>query len=172
MLIEGDYFWRSVIEPTKGIAPMKDRDTTVGYAKIPALTPRHGVRGQDFVSMSGGGGHVINPATKYPQQAWELLTFMNSAEATKAGLGGEARITQRKDVNADVLAADPMLSFVAEQVLPLTAFRPGLAEYTRVSLALQQATLDVVTGMSPGDAVRKYAKAVKGIAGADKVTDD
>lgn len=170
MLLEGDYFWRSVIEPQKGIAKMADRNQTVGWAKIPAKAPGSGIRGQDFVSMSGGGGNVLNPGSKYPQQAWELLQFMNSKEATVAQLAGAARITHRQDVNSQVLSSDPMLSFVSQQVLPLTAFRPGFAVYPRVSQALQQATLDVVTGKNPADAATAYQRAVEGIVGgADKV---
>ena len=30
MLLEGDYFWRSVINPDKGDAPMANRDADVG----------------------------------------------------------------------------------------------------------------------------------------------
>jgi multiple sugar transport system substrate-binding protein len=144
---------------------MADRDQTVGYALIPAKAPGAGINGQDYVSMSGGGGRVVNPNSKFPQQAWELLAFMNSAEATKAYLGGTAKITQRNDVNSEVLGGDPMLSFIATKVLPLTAFRPGLAAYPAVSQALQQATLDVVTGKSPADAAATYSKAVEKAAG-------
>jgi multiple sugar transport system substrate-binding protein len=170
ILLEGDYFWRAVVEPTKGIAKMPDRDATVGYALIPAIRPGAGIRGQDFVSMSGGGGNVLNPASKYPRQAWELLQFMNSKEATVALLNGSARITQRQDVNNEVLKSDPMLSLVAQRVLPLTAYRPGFAVYPRVSQALQQATLDVVTGKSPADAATAYQKALESVVGgADKV---
>jgi multiple sugar transport system substrate-binding protein len=170
ILLEGDYFWRSVIEPEAGIAPMKDRDQAVGYAKIPAVRAGSGLRGQDFVSMSGGGGRTVNPNTKFPQQAWELLAFLNSAEATKALLQGSARITQRKDVNADVLGADPMLKFIADQVLPLTAYRPGLAVYPRVSSALQQATAEVVAGKQPDRAAATYQAAVeKAVGGSDHV---
>jgi multiple sugar transport system substrate-binding protein len=169
ILMESDYFWRAVVEPTKGIAKMADRDQTVGYTLMPAQRPGAGIRGQDLVCMSGGSGRVLNPATKYPQQAWELLTFMNSKEAATAELGGAPRITQRQDVNDEVLAGDPMLSMIAKQALPLTAFRPGFAEYPRVSQALQQATLDVVTGKSPATAAQTYATAVGSIVGADKV---
>ena len=170
MLLESDYFWRSVVEPTKGIAKMADRDQTVGWALIPAMKSGAGIRGQDFVSMSGGGGNVLNPATKYPQQAWELLQFMNSKEATVALLAGSPRLTQRQDVNNDVLASDPMLSFIAQKVVPLTAFRPGLAVYPRVSLALQQATLDVVSGKSAADAAAAYQRTIEPVVGgADKV---
>ncbi|MQA27133.1 MAG: extracellular solute-binding protein [Micromonosporaceae bacterium] len=171
ILLEGDYFWRDVIDPADGIAPMKDRDTAVGYAMIPAMSPGAGIRGQDFVSMSGGSARVLNPNSDYPQQAWELLQFMNSAEAIKAELGEGARITARQDVNAEVLSNDPMLTFASEQVLPLTAFRPGLAEYPEVSLALQEATLAVVGGKSAKAAAADYqAKLEKITGGADEIT--
>src|SRR5439155_27128013 len=88
ILLESDYFWRSVVEPKDGVAKMADRDTAVGWALIPASKPGAGVKGQDFVSMSGGGATVINPNTKYPQQAWEFLQFMNSAEMVKESLAG------------------------------------------------------------------------------------
>lgn len=169
IMLEGDYLWRGVLEPTKGVAKMADRDSAVGWAKIPAQDPGSGVRGQDFVSMSGGGVRVLNPNSKFPQQAWELLQFMNSAEAVKQELGGQARVTQREDVNAEVLADDPLLSFVAEQVLPLTAYRPGLAAYPQVSAALQQATADIVSGRSPAEAAQKYQDAVASAVGADNV---
>jgi multiple sugar transport system substrate-binding protein len=171
ILLESDYLWRGVLEPTAGVAKMADRNDAVGWAKIPAFTKGGGIRGQDFVSMSGGGVRTINPNTKYPQQAWELLKFMNSAEAVKAELGNQARITQRDDVNTDVLVKDPLLSFIAKEVLPLTAYRPGLAQYPQVSGALQQATADVVGGKSVPTAAEAYQKALIKIVGEDKVTD-
>jgi multiple sugar transport system substrate-binding protein len=166
ILLEGDYFWRSVVEPKDGVAKMADRNAAVGYALIPASKPGAGVKGQDFVSMSGGGATVINPSTKFPQQAWELLQFMNSAEMVKASLDGAAKITQRTDVNSDVLASDPMLSFVATKVLPLTQYRPGMAEYPKISAALQQATADVVGGKSTDEAAKAYQTAVEAAAGS------
>ena len=52
-----------MINPAEGVgtAPMADRDTTVGYAKIPAIEPGEGINDQDFVSMSGGTGRVLEP---------------------------------------------------------------------------------------------------------------
>ena len=49
-----------------------------------------------------------------------------------------------------------MLTFIADKVLPVTHFRPGLAEYPQVSAALQQATADVVSGNSVEDAAATY----------------
>ncbi|WP_234390785.1 extracellular solute-binding protein [Nocardia suismassiliense] len=174
ILLEGDYFWRGVLNPTGGSFPMAERDTQVGWAKIPAATPGAGVRQQDFVSMSGGGGRVINPKSKNVGLAWELLQFMNSPEAFKELLaGGGPRITARQDVNAEALGGDPMLTFVSEQVLPITSLRPALPEYTKVSKALQQATLDVVTGTGTADAAAAYGKAVEeAVGGKDKVAGD
>jgi multiple sugar transport system substrate-binding protein len=169
ILFESDYFWRSVLDPTDGVAKMADRDTAVGWAKIPAMNPGSGLDGQDFVSMSGGGIRVINPKTEYPQQAWELLQFMNSAEATKARLAGTAQVTQREDVNAEVLKGDPMLRFVAEEVLPITFYRPGLADYPKVSTALQQATADIISGKSADEAAAAYQDALIRAVGEDLV---
>jgi multiple sugar transport system substrate-binding protein len=169
ILFESDYFWRSVVDPTVGVAKMADRDTAVGWAKIPAKAPGAGVDKQDFVSMSGGSVRVVNPKSKYPQQAWELLQFMNSAQATKARLGDTAQVTQRKDVNEEVLKNDPMLNFIAEDVLPITRYRPGLADYPKVSTALQQATADIIAGKSADEAAAAYQDALIKAVGEDNV---
>ena len=170
ILLEGDYFWRSVINPDQGSAPMKSRDADVGYALIPAKSKGAGIRGQDVVSMSGGGGYFLNPNTKYPQQAWELLAFMSSPDAIKAMLGDTAKVTARQDVNTQVLGEDPLLGMISGKVLPLTAYRPGLAVYPQVSQALQQATADIISGKSVDEAAKTYGSAVEKVAGgAEKV---
>src|SRR5690606_11766595 len=45
ILAESDYFWRAVINPDGGTAPMENRNEVVGYAKIPAKEPGAGVDG-------------------------------------------------------------------------------------------------------------------------------
>ncbi len=169
VLMESDYFWRSVVEPRNGVARMADRDTAVGWALVPARSAGAGVGGQDFVSLSGGGVRVINPNTRYPRQAWEFMQFLNSAEAVKESLAGTAQLTQRQDVNDEVLKGDPMLTFVAEKVLPITRYRPGLAGYPKVSAALQQATADIVSGKSPDEAARAYREALVKAVGEENV---
>ena len=62
-----------------------------------------------------------------------------------------------------------MLSYIADEVLPVTHFRPGLAEYPQVSVALQEAVESVVTGTSPEDAAADYQAALEEIVGADAV---
>ncbi|MGO1283832.1 extracellular solute-binding protein [Brachybacterium tyrofermentans] len=172
ILLEGDYFWRSVINPAEGVgtAPMENRDEVVGYAKIPAMTPGSGVDGQDFVSMSGGGCYVINPNAPDPDLAWELVEFMASPEAFKAKAEGTLNVTPRQDVNEELLADDPLLSWLTAEVLPLTFYRPSLAPYPEVSAALQQATLDVVSGTSVTDAAATYGQSLADVVGDDAVT--
>lgn len=171
MLFEGDYFWRSVVNPADGVgtAPMKNRDKVVGYAKIPAMQPGSGVRGQDFVSMSGGGCNVINPNAPDPDLAWDLIAFMSSPEAFAAKAKGSLNVTPRDDVNKKLLKDDPMLSWLTEEVLPLTSYRPSLAAYPEVSVAIQQATLDVASGKEVAEAAKKYGQAVVDIVGDDAV---
>ncbi|NDL56948.1 extracellular solute-binding protein [Phytoactinopolyspora mesophila] len=170
MLIEGDYLWRSVINPGSDLAPMENRDDVIGWAMIPAMEPGAGVNGQDFVSMSGGGGRVLNPNSDNPEVAWRLMEFLESPDALFERHADDPRITSRMDVN-EQLIDDDMISFIAEEVLPITFYRPGLEEYPAVSIALQEATEAVVTGVSPEDAAAQYQSALEGIVGADNITD-
>ena len=163
MLIESDYLWRSVINPDGGIAPMEARDEVVGWAAIPAQTPGAGIEGRDIVSMSGGAGRVLNPNTEHPEEAWALLAFMSSNEATMELVADNPRITQREDVNSEVLTGDPLLQFIADEVLPVTAYRPPLAEYPQVSVALQEATEQVVNGTAPQEAALSFQNELEGI---------
>ncbi|MEO3875097.1 extracellular solute-binding protein [Nonomuraea sp. B12E4] len=166
ILLEGDYFWRSVINPAEGVAKMDDRDRRVGYAMIPAVEPGKGLKGQDFVSMSGGSLRAVNPNSEHPKEAFELATFTLSPEALKEETkDGNERITPRTDVNKEILADDPLMTYISEKVLPLTAYRPPVAVYPQVSVALQEATAAVVSGTAPDQAAADYQKKLEGIVG-------
>ena len=175
ILAEGDFFWRSVVNPNRGTFPMNDREKVVGWALIPARVPHGGIkgpafkRGQSFVSLSGGGGRVINPNTKNADVAWQFLAFMNSKDAVKAFAAQQPRITQRSDVNKETLYNDPLLGFVSRSVLPLTYFRPGQAVYPQVSQALQLASQQVVAGRSVQKAAGDYQDTLVKLVGAGNV---
>ncbi|WP_194893565.1 extracellular solute-binding protein [Catenulispora pinisilvae] len=166
---ESDYMWRSVVNPSGGTAPMADRDTDVGYALIPSETAGSGIKGQSFVSYSGGSDWSINPKTKYPQAAWDFLAFLNSKTETISRIAGAPLLTARTDVNQQVLATDPMLKFATDKVLPITSFRPSQAAYNDVSSLVQKATADVVSGKSPADAAAAYEKALEALVGPDSI---
>jgi multiple sugar transport system substrate-binding protein len=163
MLVEGDWFYRSVTKPGAEFA-VTDRDTVMGWAKMPAEKPGAGYRGQDFVTISGGTGYVLNPHTKSPEDAWALLAFMNSKDQLDAFQTFQPGIRARDDVP---VPNSPFLTETAAALLPLTTARPNDPNYTKVSAELQRMTENVVSGgMSPEDAMAQYKSAVTQIVGA------
>ncbi|WP_239094873.1 extracellular solute-binding protein [Planotetraspora silvatica] len=166
ILLESDYLWRGVLNPETGVAKMADRDQSVGYALIPAEEPGKGINGQDFVSMSGGALRAVNPNSAHPKEAFELAAFTLSPDGLKEETkNGNVRITPRTDVNKEILSAEPLLTYISDKVVPLTAFRPPVAAYTQVSVALQEATAEVVSGKTPDQAAADYQAKLEGIVG-------
>jgi len=51
----------------------------------------------------------------------------------------------------------------------VTHYRPGLAQYPQVSVAMQEASEAVVTGTSADDAAADYQSALERIVGDDAV---
>lgn len=170
MLLESNYFWDSIINPNGGTDPMPSPQATVGYCLIPAQTPGSGLRGQNYVSMSGGTGYVPNPNTKNPAEVTDLLELMFTGPAQLAAVKAAAEgISPRNDVNAQALGGQPLDAYIAKNVLPITAFRPSSALYPQVSIAIQTATEQVVSGTSVAQAAASYQKALVQIVGAGNV---
>lgn len=170
MLLESNYFWDSVISPNGGTDPMQNEQASVGYALIPAQTPGSGLRGQKYVSISGGTGYVPNPKTKYPAEITDLMELMFSAPAQLVAVKDQAEgIAPRNDVNAQALGSAPLDDYIAKNVMPITAFRPSSALYPQVSIAIQTATEQVVSGTSVTQAAANYQKALEQIVGAGNV---
>ena len=173
VLAEGDYFWRNVLNPKGGLFPMENRNQVVRWAKIPAQRPGSGIRNQDFVSASGGTAHVLNPHTKHPAEAWALISFMNSEEALSDFVKREPRITARQDVNRRVVAADPLLNFVANEILPITWFRPGFPEYARISTEITQMVESVIADRASVEAAaRRFESRLGAIVGRAQIQSD
>lgn len=167
MLVEGDWFWRSVMAPGSEWEPEAGRDAVVSWAKMPAQEPGNGYGGNDFVSISGGTGFVLNPNTDTPELAWELLSFMFSQDMQMAFQEIQPRIRIRDDVP---VTGDPEMSRMADELLPVSTVRPQLPEYARVSEEAQRMTERVVSGeMTPEEAMQAYAEAVEEIVGSENV---
>lgn len=163
--VEGDFLWRSVTAPNNVDYGIPNRDEVVAWALMPAIEPGAGYRGQDFVTISGGTGWVINPNTPNPDAAWKLLSFLSSRESAEARLVIETRISFRDDVAID---ADPVLKAMADSALPLTTVRPLLPEYPLISYEAQLMTERVISGeMTPEEAMAAYAEAVTAIVGEE-----
>ena len=168
ILLEGDYFYRGPTAPDQEFA-VENRDEVMGWAKIPAQEPGMGVNGQDFATISGGTGFVINPNTDNPDLAWELLATMNSQESLMAAQEIQPRIRVRDDVP---VPDNVFLTETAAALGPLTTARPNLAVYPEVSYEAQLMTERVVSGeMTPEEAMDAYAQAVTDLVGAENTVD-
>jgi multiple sugar transport system substrate-binding protein len=168
MLVEGDWFYRSVTAPGREFA-VANRDQVMSWARMPAQAPGRGLRGQDFVTISGGTGYVLNPHTRNPRLAWELLAFMNSRDALAAFQQIEPRIRVRDDVP---VPGSPFLTETAAALGPLTTARPNEAVYAKISHQAQLMTERVVSGqMTPLQAMNAYADAVTELVGRAKTVD-
>lgn len=166
MLVEGDFFWRGPLAPG-GNFPMENRDEVVHFALMPAQEPGGGFNGQDFVTISGGTGLILNPNTEHPQEAWQLLTYMFSRESLEGLQEIQPRIRARLDVP---VTGDETMSRIAEEALPFTTIRPMLPDYNQVSAEAQLMTERVVSGeMAPEDAMQAYDEAVTAIVGEENV---
>ena len=77
----------------------------------------------------------------------------------------QIRISARDDVNKTTLSNDPLLTFIADKVLPITVYRPSDENYVAVSTAVQQATADVVAGKSPASAAKTYQNSLEKAVG-------
>ena len=164
MLVEGDWFWRSAI---LNQMDQETRDEVVAWAKMPAKEPGMAYQGQDFATISGGTGWVLNPNTEYSAEAWALLAHMSSQEAQMEWEQIQPRINFRDDVP---VAGDEVMSAMAEALLPLTTVRPMLPDYPKISYEAQLMTERVVSGeMSPEDAMAAFAEAVTDLVGEDNV---
>lgn len=167
MLVEGDYLWRGPLAPATGDFGIENRNDVVSFAKFPAVDPGMGYNGQDFVTISGGTGYILNPNTAHPQEAWELLSFMFSKDMVDELQSITPRIRARTDVE---VTGDEVMSRIASEVLPFTTVRPPLAAYNQVSQEAQLMTERVVSGeMSPEEAMQAYDEAVTGIVGEENV---
>jgi multiple sugar transport system substrate-binding protein len=163
LLVEGDFFYRGPTAPGQEFA-VANRDEVMGWAKMPAQIPGVGLRGQDFVTISGGTGFTLNPNSRNPELAWELLAFMNSRESLEAFQQIQPRIRVRDDVP---VPNAPFLTATAAELGPLTTSRPNESVYAEVSAAAQLMTERVVSGqMTPRQAMDAYADTVTELVGA------
>ena len=169
--LESTYMWESVIAPeSTALYPMSNRNQDVGYTLLPAQNPGSGIKGQNFVSMSGGGGETMNPHAKNPQLAWDLLTFLNSKSSILQYEQIKPYISAREDVNAVALATHPLENFVATKVLPITAYRPSLGIYPQVSVAIQDLAQSLATGTPVSKALQAYTATLDKTVGATNVS--
>lgn len=165
MLIDGS--WLSGAWVKGGSNPWPTWTTDAGWAAIPTQDGA----GKGITSMSGGWTMAISSKSAHPDQAWNLLTMVNTKQNNLAYVLASSGIPVRKDVTSDraYISSTPAASFFAKLV-SVTHFRPSLSDYPRVSDLIQAAAESTtVGGDNPTSVASTYDKALTRIVGASKV---
>ena len=163
--VEGTWFYTSVLDPA-GPWGIADRDERIGWAWMPGSG---GPGMPEKVSISGGDGLVINPNTKQPDRAWQVIAALNTVERQARLFAKRASTPTRRDLAAlPEVQKNRFIAETAEALLPITLSRPGLPEYNEVSFQVQLLTERVVSGEKTGaEALAEFAAAVKQVVGEE-----
>lgn len=153
-------------------APGKSREVPnweekIGYAAIPAKSPGAGLDGRSFTTMSGGWGMAISSKSKDIDAAWEFLKLRFGMVGALYMLD-ETKLPLRKDVTAVLTPKmDDYTKWRAETVLPITAFRPPLAIYPRVSELIARSTESILLDKTVEEIMAAYERDLKRLVGAE-----
>jgi multiple sugar transport system substrate-binding protein len=164
MYPEGTYMWQSVLKPgaTWGIA---NRDDVVGWAPMPLR-----LQSDEVVSISGGGGYIINKSAPDKELAWAVLRALMSAESLSRKREIDPFIPTRRDLlESKGFKADAQLARQVGEALPVTRFRPGFPVYPRVSELVQRITERVVQGLPVDEALAAYRDELEDLVGKEHI---
>lgn len=151
------YPWR-----TGGTKEWPDWEQHIGVAAMPAQDATSEGTGEGKVTMSGGWTWAIAEKAKNPDGAWKLLTFMQTTENATTMNTVQSTLAVRKDVAADPkYTAQGKVHGYFTDLVRISAFRPALPVYPRVSTLIQEAMESVTTGAAtPEQAAETYDKAL------------
>jgi multiple sugar transport system substrate-binding protein len=167
LAIAMDGSWLSGNWKASGAAPWAEWDKVMGTTPMP--TQNGDAPGK--VTMSGGWTWAIPKNSQNPNAAWELIKMLTSKQGELDWAIKNVQIPVRKDVAQDptYTKANPTNAFFSDLV-ESTIYRPAYAEYSKISLLIQQATEKVITNTATPDVAAKfYDDGVTKIVGADKV---
>jgi multiple sugar transport system substrate-binding protein len=167
LAIDLDGSWLSGNWLPTGAAPWPEWHQTLGNAHMPT----QGGEGSGKVTMSGGWTWAIPKNAQNPNAAWEFIKMLTSKEGELEYDIKNVQIPVRSDVAEDpsYVKANPTNAFFSGLV-ESTIYRPAYAEYSKISLLIQQATEKVITNTATPDAAAKfYSDGVTQIVGQDKV---
>jgi multiple sugar transport system substrate-binding protein len=125
--------------------------------------------GNGAVTLSGGWTLAVGDKTKHPQEAFNFLALALNYENSLKFYVENAQVSVRTDVAQDPAyqAGNIFVPFFTDLVSS-THFRPATSDYPKISLAVQQATDDIMNGKKTVDeASADYDKAVIAIVGEE-----
>ena len=176
LLSTWDGVWYDAANPDhERYIPAPGRDAVLAYCKMPAKEPGAGIRGQDFVTISGGWGMAISAKCEHPDIAFEFLKFVHSKGeclANRLAIPGSIRLPARWDISEDPVFSKIATNYdiwCASELVPETTVRPGLTAYPKVSDLVQEATDKILLGESSEEVLDWYASHLARVVGSDNV---
>lgn len=143
------------------------------WSKVLGYTPMPTEHGQapGYTTLSGGWSWAISRYAKNKPLAWDLIKYMSSEKnvALYEHLG--VGLSPRKDSATLPLYKNTAANIPwSTKLLAHTYFRPAFPAYAKISLKIDTAMENVMTGqMTPKAAMNAYAKAVTAIVGKENV---
>ncbi len=137
----------------------------IGVAYMPSQD------GGSKVTLSGGWTLALGSETEHPEEAFAFLTEALNYENALKFYVDNAQIAVRSDVAQDEAyqSANKFVPFFTDLVSS-TNFRPATEDYPRISIAVQQATDDIMFGnKTVEEAAAAYDQAVIDIVGEENV---
>ncbi len=148
-------------------------EDVVGYVKMPAMEPGSSVRGEDYVTQSGGWAYTISAKSKNPDLAYEFLEFMTAADRQASFNAAKGQVGTRTDVIENPnYQSNAFISDISTW-LDYTYLSPGI--YPGYASGPQQRISDALGHLMVGEwtaeeALENYAKLSEDALGADQIT--
>jgi multiple sugar transport system substrate-binding protein len=163
--IDIDGSWISSFWYPNGQAPWPQWQQTMGQAKMPTEFGQ----APYYVTLSGGWAYSITSKSTHPDQAWQVLKTAFSQDLLANYDVQAGQVTPRKDiVNVPAYHNTPLNPYYTSLVA-FSQFRPGFPAYPKISLQIDNAMQQVMSGQSPSAALNTFTQSVTNIAGASNV---
>ena len=163
--IDIDGSWVSSEWYPGGPAPWPQWQQTMGVAKMPTEFGQ----APNYVTLSGGWAYSITSRSTHPDQAFQVLKTAFSQDLLANYDVQDGQVTPRQDiVNVPAYHNAPLSDFYTSLV-SFSQFRPAFVEYPKISLQIDNAMQQVMSGQSPSSVVSSFSQAVTSIAGSSNV---
>ena len=163
--IDIDGSWVSSNWYATGSTPWAQWQQTLGVAKMPTQFGQ----APNYVTLSGGWAYSITARSNHPDQAFQVLKTAFSQDLLANYDVAAGQVTPRQDiVNVAQYHNAPLNPFYTSLVA-FSQFRPAFTAYPKISLQIDNAMQQVMSGQSPGNVMNTFSQAVSSIAGPSNV---
>ncbi len=163
--IDIDGSWVSSDWYPGGPAPWPQWQQTMGVAKMPTEFGQ----APNYVTLSGGWAYSITSRSAHQDQAFQVLKTASSQDLLGNYDVQDGQVTPRQDIVNLPAYHNTALNPFYTSLVAFSQFRPAFPAYPKISLQIDNAMQQVMSGQSPPNVMSSYSQAVTGIAGANSV---